>query len=279
MKISPQSSPPKTQYHFRRNEVWIRRGATTDLASPEEVVSLSRDGFEQKSQSKTVPPPQLPGGKLIRRLFFRGDANLAEITARRFLALFNDHGVAETQIQQFLPPITLDKLHRPEALMKTLTDDILSRAADLFKVRREWLDGVDDRIYDCWFCYKAPQRFLEELALVEQDYDFFPFRGLYTGRPLDWTEGRQQPLVPLMVEKVRDLGELEVCRHKICCDVWDWGNVPCRIQLKARARVMSENFGKVSPLYAVKPGSGASRIGIHQKRPKTGFPLRDLCSS
>lgn len=246
--ISPHNSPTKTRYHFRRNEVWIRRGATTDLASPEEVVAMS-----SATPEKPLPLSQNDGRSLIRRLFFGKNPSPAEAVAQRFLALFKEHGVAETQIQQFLPEITLDKIHRAEALMATLTDDILNRAANLFQVRREWLDGVDDRIYDGWFCYKAPERFFEELARIKQDYDSFPVCALYTGRLLDRTDDHVQPLALLMVEKLRDLGEVEICRYRICLDAWYWGEAPCRIQLKAMARVLDRTFSKIFPLYAVEP--------------------------
>lgn len=38
--ISPHDTDPKKRYHFRRNEVWVRRGATSGLASPEETAKL-----------------------------------------------------------------------------------------------------------------------------------------------------------------------------------------------------------------------------------------------
>jgi hypothetical protein len=77
--ISPQNSDPKTCYHFRRNEVWIRRGATSDLASPEEIVSLMRrskpeevvDATEDVDFSRLETSQQLP--ELLRkaRTFFK----------------------------------------------------------------------------------------------------------------------------------------------------------------------------------------------------------------
>src|SRR5215469_12817598 len=39
--IDIKNSNEKKRFFFRRNEVWIRRGATSDLATPEELVRLA----------------------------------------------------------------------------------------------------------------------------------------------------------------------------------------------------------------------------------------------
>jgi hypothetical protein len=40
--IDLRNTDPRARYCFRRNEVWIRRGATSDLATPEEIVGRIR---------------------------------------------------------------------------------------------------------------------------------------------------------------------------------------------------------------------------------------------
>jgi hypothetical protein len=187
---------------------------------------------------------------LLRRLMVKPAP--ASIVAKQFLTLFDAHGVAPTQIQQFLPQLTLDKLNSVEALLAALTNNVLDDAAKLFKVRREWLDGVDSQIYHLDFCYKAPKRFFEALAALGRHADEFPVRALYATRRLDCRAGRPQPLALLLVEKVRDLGEEEICRYVIFHDGWDWGYSPSRIQLKAMARVVDRVFGQVVPLYPVE---------------------------
>lgn len=43
----------KRRYHFRKNEVWVRRGATSDLAAPEEIARLLRvRTAEQSNQAE-----------------------------------------------------------------------------------------------------------------------------------------------------------------------------------------------------------------------------------
>jgi schlafen family protein len=77
--ISPQNSDPKMRYHFRRNEVWIRREATSDLALPEEIVRLMRrekitevvDDTEMVDFSRLETSQQLPEMLRQARTFFK----------------------------------------------------------------------------------------------------------------------------------------------------------------------------------------------------------------
>jgi Putative DNA-binding domain len=77
--ISPQNSDPKMRYHFRRNEVWIRREATSDLASPEEIVRLMRrekiaevvDDTEVVDFSRLDTSQQLPEMLRVARTIFK----------------------------------------------------------------------------------------------------------------------------------------------------------------------------------------------------------------
>ena len=43
-----------------------------------------------------------------------------------------------------------------------------------------------------------------------------------------------------------------VDRYHIFGDSWDWSHAPCRIQLKAMARVMDRVFGYPTPIFKVK---------------------------
>jgi integrase len=61
-----------------------------------------------------------------------------------------------------------------------------------------------------------------------------------------------QPLALLLVEKIKDLGNEEICRYIIYGDTWDWSHAICRIQLKAMARLVDMIYESPIPLYHVK---------------------------
>jgi hypothetical protein len=86
----------------------------------------------------------------------------------RFVSLFENHGVHRNQIPRFFDHgLTLADMISDDNLLTKLTPDILKAASEQFAVRLEWLEGVDNEIYEVHDFYKQPkayQQFLAELV-------------------------------------------------------------------------------------------------------------------
>lgn len=180
--------------------------------------------------------------------------NPVNIVAQRFLQVFHDHGVQTTQIPRLLPAIKLDDLKSEDALLAMLTHDVLDQIARMFGIRVEWLEGVDDEIYEYLACYKRPEIILEHLAQIVGGIDVglsFPLRVLSTTKKLDCNDDSQQLLAPVIVEKFADLGEEEIYRYHIYRDEFDWGYFPTRIELKAIARIVDKKLHTPVPLFVI----------------------------
>jgi hypothetical protein len=132
---------------------------------------------------------------------------------QRFLELFQAHGVASAQIQRFLPQVTLEHLSS-DRLGAVLTNETLDQAAALFGVRREWLEGIDEQLYENLSCYKAPRHFLEDLA--DQAADLRGPSRLPRGLGPCLTTRTTTRLV--VVESIGSLGDKEVCRYRVYHD-------------------------------------------------------------
>lgn len=192
--------------------------------------------------------------KLWQDLTGKSKSNPVNIVAQRFLQLFHDHGVLTTQIPRLLPAIKLDDLKSEDALLATLTHDVLDQTAHLFGIRVEWLEGVDDEIYEYLACYKSPEIILEHLAEVVGGNDVglrFPLRVLSTTKKLDYNNDSQQLLAPIIVEKIAELGEERIYRYHIYRDEFDWGYFPTRIELKAIARIVLKELHTPVPLFVI----------------------------
>jgi hypothetical protein len=174
---------------------------------------------------------------LFRRFQKKKDANPVVLVAKRFLQIFQDHDVAISQIPRLIPQLSLDQLRNIDSLLPALTPEILQQAAELFQVRREWLEGTSDVIYNRYYCYKNPWRFFEDLKTLNIDDFGFPLVFFCSAKILDGTKGRQQRLVPVLREECAKLGEKIIYRYRIYDDGWDWGYWKCRIQLKAMIRI------------------------------------------
>ncbi len=89
--------------------------------------------------------------------------------AKRFVELFDVHGVKRSQIPRFFGHgLTLDMLKTDESLLANLSDEMLDAAAELFAVRREWLDGAEQRVYPRHDFYKHPEAFEAFAAAISQ---------------------------------------------------------------------------------------------------------------
>lgn len=176
------------------------------------------------------------------------------IAAQRFIQVFLDHGVEVTQIPRLLTAIKLDNLKSEEALLAVLTPEILAQTAQLFGVRLEWLEGVDGTIYEYLACYKRPTQLLDNLVTVVDGSDVglsFPLRILATTKKLNCNVENDQLLAPIIVDKIASLGEEEIYRYHIYRDELNWSYFPCRIELKALARIVYKNLHAPVPLFEI----------------------------
>lgn len=191
--------------------------------------------------------------EIFSRFFTKEEPAPVSIVAARFLQVFNDHGVQTGQIPRLFPEIRLSDLHSTEALLKILTPALLDKVAHFFGVQTKWLEGADDSIYDHVACYKQPEILLEDLKNVEMDALSFPLRVLVSDRNLDYLDGRRQSLVTIVVEPIAVLEDEHINRYRVYSDGWNWSHHPCRIELKAIARLLYKELGMPVPLIKVTP--------------------------
>lgn len=194
--------------------------------------------------------------KTLRQLFGQPQKDTVGNVSGRFLQAFRDHGVEASQIPRLLPQLKLDDLQSPAKLLAALTPEILDKTAQLFGIRSQWLEGVEDEIYDGLWTYKQPSRILDHLAslcITDEQRFWCPLRVLTTTRKLDRNDPGQQLLVPILIEKIAELGEEDIHRYHIYRDGFDWSHWRSRIELKAIARLVYQRLGIGVPLYEVTP--------------------------
>jgi hypothetical protein len=165
--------------------------------------------------------------------------------AARFISLFDAHGVVVAQIPRLIPGIGLHQLTSPEALLPALTGEVMERACELFGVRREWLEGVDSRMYPLRFSYKNPRQFFDELRSLRNPVRCMPVRALTTRKFLDAKSAHSQRVELVLVEEVATFDDFIVERYAPLSDGRDWCYKDHRIEIKAIVRA----YGGTVPLY------------------------------
>jgi hypothetical protein len=147
--------------------------------------------------------------------------------------------------------IDLKALTSPAALLAALTPEILDRTAQLFGIRRAWLEGVDDRLYELNSCYKWPSVLLDDLVKCQAVSGAAFVKIITSAKNLDHESAKQQALVLIWTEELLMLDEESIERFHVYGDSWDWSYSPCRIQLKAMARLVFQRLHHPVPIYRV----------------------------
>lgn len=192
--------------------------------------------------------------KLWQIIAGRKNTSDLALVAKRFLRVFNDHGVQTSQIPRLLPQLRLDDLQSPEKLLTALTPEILDQTAKLFGIRIEWLEGADDCIYNYLATGKDPKIFFEYLSSLNIDPEEvlgFPFRVITNTKQPDYKNPEIQHFALVLVEKIAQLGEEPIYRYHIFRDGFKWSHRSARIELKAITRVVCKAYNTLAPLFVV----------------------------
>lgn len=194
--------------------------------------------------------------RFIKGLIGRNKVNPVNLIYQRFFQIFEDHGVAVSQIPQLLPQIRLSDLRSEDALLQALNHEALEQTTQLFGIRRQWLEGVDDRIYESHNCYKHPEIFFKEFAVFCHRKDngrYLPVRAFTACKNLDYTDSVYQPVALVLVDQITALDDKDIFRYRVFNDVWNWGYAPTRIQVKAMIHLISITIDEPIPLHVIEP--------------------------
>lgn len=189
---------------------------------------------------------ELPGRRLPRDL------------AKRFLHLFDAHNVDHSQIPRLIPGIAYGDLAPYRRLIDTLTPAVVDATAQLFGVRRQWLEGLDDLVLHPYWDHGDPKQVLTRLAgVVAATLDAgnclgrFPLRVLTTSMTLAPESSERQWLLPVIVEPVSDSEDCPAYRCQVSGDYYDWTDSQSRIKLKAITWLAWHRLRITVPLFQV----------------------------
>lgn len=186
----------------------------------------------------------------------------SQVVARRLVELTDAHGVRRQEIPRLFPSVGYAHLDDPQLLLAAITPAVVDSAAELFGVRREFLEGLDKLAYLPIGSGRAPAAestriLVNALAHAVESHQEGggwmrgPLAVLATSAALDRRSPHQQWLVPVIVEPSGAELEGPLYRCRIFGGYFDWADADQRIGLKALAWLVWHRLGKVVPLYPV----------------------------
>ncbi|WP_027156669.1 hypothetical protein [Methylobacter luteus] len=133
--------------------------------------------------------------------------------ASRFVRLFEKHGIHRNQIPRFFGHgLTLADVASNEKLLLKLTHEMLQSVSELFAVRLEWLEGVDEEIYKTHDFYKHPEDYAEFLDQLIADDKHRVMAKLV----LSADSSKQNDALLVLEEEIDYIGNEPVVRYHLC---------------------------------------------------------------
>lgn len=181
------------------------------------------------------------------------DPNVLELV-RRVRQVLSAHGLEPGHMARFLElrkapfSITLADLKNDTAFLHWLDETKIDWIAHTFLVRREWIDGEDERIHEEFQFDKQPERFFSTVSqhvdplIWDEVHDnpiaYFLRRGI--GK--DWDrKGGQDVFFVLAVPLARFSNERTIFKYLTDQAAYPWRYGRTNIQLRAWARLLDIN--------------------------------------
>ena len=153
------------------------------------------------------------GDWLIQKLSGNKKAVEADLIPNRFIHLFEKHGVHRNQITRFFGHgLSLADFANSDVLLAKLTPEILFAASELFAVRMEWLECVDNQIYKIHNFYKHPEDYAEYLAKLVDGRDHQIFAKVVVST----YKRREEDALLILEEHIGEIGDFDVTRYHLC---------------------------------------------------------------
>lgn len=157
--------------------------------------------------------------------------------SERFIKLFEMHDIHLNEIPRVIPDefqVTLDSLLSHEALVLKLTPSLIDWVSTKFRVRREWLEKGDERIYETRNYYKNVSSFLTLLHnLSYEENKYIEVIAVKKTGNLDHSGERNQNVNLLIKVEAFSLGNRTIFTYIPTSTLWDWGYWRSRYQLKS----------------------------------------------
>jgi hypothetical protein len=265
--IQPQIDPTRFQFDLQQlatetnEELYVIRLAVPSGGGMDPYFTGSHEAFVRLNGiNKKLTGPQLTnwirhrGGSSLPRSAHptRIDEATGAFLAR-FRSLLSNHGLAPAHLPRFLRELkapfmcTLADFYTDDALMAWLDEDKLTWMTDLFRVRREWLDGEDTGIYAYYPYDKQPRKFWDDVSSATKRFNqderlgFSFAHFIRAGKGSEWArKGDKQVYVVVAIPIASLSTERTVYQYLSDFSPYPWEYPRTHIQLRAWARLLSK---------------------------------------
>jgi hypothetical protein len=238
IRLDVPSGDGTDPYFTSGHEAFVRlNGVNKRLTGPQLTNWIRR---------RAAPSPTASNGPAIV-----DDATAAFLA--RFRSLLANHGLAPAHFSRFLRELkapftcTLADLYTDTALMAWLDEDKLTWLIEVFRVRREWLDGEDPYIYAYSHYDKQPRKFWRDVSAATKRFNqnerlgFSFAHFIRAGKGKDWARKGDKHVYVVVAVPIAALStERTIYQYLSDFSPYPWDYPRTHIQLRAWARLLSK---------------------------------------
>lgn len=197
---------------------------------------------------------------ILRSLLSRGGPEPLVHIARRFLGVFEAHGIERAHIPRWMPAIRYEDLQSDTKLLPALTPEVLDTTAQLLGLEAAWLEGTSSLALRPEGERKHPRALMDRIAAAVHAseaagsaWNPAPLRIVTDVETLRRDTPDRQWLVLVIVQAVGVRGDEVAFRCQIHRYPFDWSHPEDRLELKAITWLVHNRLNTVVPLYCVQP--------------------------
>lgn len=203
---------------------WLTSAKWSGISGIVDLLTFFRDRKKAKDQERSARHT-LPNEQVY---------SLVE----RFISVYKSHGVDRTQIPRFLGEeftLALADVSNNEKLLYALDEKIVNATCELFGIRRGWLDGHNERIYDTLMVYKDLPRFVRFIRELKEQYpEKVCFLYAYKSTKASPDLFKSRPEISLVfAAPITDIDQRTIYRYYPLHGPFPWDHAPARFSLIA----------------------------------------------
>lgn len=162
--------------------------------------------------------------------------DFVEKVIERFKIVFEEHGISINQMPFFIDNrfnLNLSDFRNDNTILKIIDDDLLNWVSNKFGIKREWLDGVSEQIYENKDYYKRVDLLIDLLVEFKskhgKNFDMF----ILKTDDLDRKNDADQSVIIVLRVPIGELHNNTIYRYIPVSTLWKWGYWRTRYQLKS----------------------------------------------
>lgn len=166
--------------------------------------------------------------------FTESTKSKVDLVVERFIQIYEAHGIQQNQIAFFVDKkfnLQLRDFKDSESILQILDENLIKWTCEKFGIKKDWLDGTSNKIYERKDYYKQVEHFIDDICKFVKEgieIELFAFKEGEIDR-----EDDNQDVILLLRYPIDKINSKTIYKYVPIANYWKWGYWRSRYQLKS----------------------------------------------